>query len=893
MKPGGRKSKKEKGMIKKLVLTAAVLLHFSIPTAALAYDDKLTHPDLTKAAVQESNLDEYLEKSLGIFDGLDKIHKGKDSVLELLRNGSENEDLKSRAFNHFWDPIRNAGLDDPRLLVWQPSGEGNMDWAMGYEYEQPNGKPLDDCGPGDHSSNRDCNDYSWRRARSLFYEALTSTTEDERNQKFVEFYEKLGRVLHLLQDMGVPAHTRNDFLGHVKFSGLDFSGDTAMEIIKSWYNNPYEFYVKEQIEKNDTYIFNKSADINKSTESKKPVFSKPEHYWDNKVYEGVDVDPWETMPTIDGFERAGLAEYSNANFLSLRVKFTEDRAQDDRFFFPYPKKSSVKMMPPESVMAEDGIVDFPRYLYKDKDGELIPKFALAKYLFDPIYMEAGADLAWTLAIKLDEEVHEAYATYLIPKTVGYSAGLIDFFFRGSIEITDPDINFNVSAAGFDKITLYAENTSPEGEDMTGGTVSLVVKYKIDEKDQYLTIPAGPRDEHDEFQYIVNKLDENHSIPRITDGTPDPVEFQFNLIDTPIPLNAKEIYLYLVYRGDLGDEQNDAVAVGYKDISPRKIEIGLPDTGVYALTDADPASIDPTTEGFDSLTLFAKNIAPDEQTMDGGSIQLVVKYRVAQEDQFQMPAPEPPDEFHYIVKDLQGSHTISKGTPVQFDFDLSTEEIPLWATDVYLYLIYKGKLGLENDSLCVGFKDISEPTPLDYYNSEDKICLENQYYDAGSDDAIAVVDVNNNGIADRSEWDVYAHDIQNIYIRYSPLDDPQYVSLDAYNYKIEYLGAGDFTRLFVLSDYKFNFNASDGEQIKIDSRDDFDHYGNYVGGIWSQDGLTNQVMVNESGDTNYDPNTITYIRTIPWFDKYRNIENKWFVLSFDNTPYPEDSICTFE
>jgi hypothetical protein len=280
-------------------------------------------------------------------------------------------------------------------------------------------------------------------------------------------------------------------------------------------------------------------------------------------------------------------------------------------------------------------------------------------------------------------------------------------------------------------------------------------------------------------------------------------------------------------------------------------------------------------------------------MDGGSIRLVVKYSAAQQDPFQNYAPEHPYEFRYIEKELQGSHTIPKDTPVLFEFDLSTEEIPLWATDVYLYLIYRGKLGSENDSLCVGFKDISEPTPLDYYNSEDKICLYNQYYDGGSDAAIAVVDDNNNGIADRDEWDVYAHDIQNIYIRYSPLDDPQYVSLDAYNYKIENLDAGDFTRLFVLSEYKFNFNASEGEQIKRDPRDDFDHYGNYVGGIWGLNGLRNQVRVKEPGDPAYDPNTISYIRITPWFHQFRNIENSWITYSITNTPYPEDSICTHE
>jgi len=528
----------------------------------MAYGDERTHPDVTEAAISKSKLDTYLINTLGIPEGILKTYEANINIINLLRSGSENEDLKSRAFNHFWDPIRNAGLDDPRLLVWQPSGYGNMDWAMGYEYEQHISKPLDNCGPGDHSANKDCNDYSWRRARSLFYEALTSTTEDERNQKFVEFYERLGRVLHLLQDMGVPAHTRNDFLGHVEFSGFDFSDDTVRETVKSWYNNPYEFYVKDQIDKNSSYIFDKGAD------NKMAVFSKPEYYWDNKVYEGANPDPWETMPTIDGFERSGLAEYSNANFLSRRVKFTEDRVQDDRFFFPYPKKSSVQMMPPELVMAEDGIADFPRYLYKDKDGELIPKFALAKYLFDPIYMEAGADLAWTLAIKLDEEVHEAYATYLIPKTVGYSAGLIDFFFRGKLEISAPDefvysiIDGSTSPHLFTHLKAKLKNATPN-EEMLDGTILAVAKYKkrTDYQPDLSADPPTAASREADFSYSVSAPIGITSLSSVAAE-----EFLFDFSANPIPAGITDLYLQVVFKGTLGNEQDIAIAVGMKDLN---------------------------------------------------------------------------------------------------------------------------------------------------------------------------------------------------------------------------------------------------------------------------------------------------------------------------------------
>ena len=50
-----------------------------------------------------------------------------------------------------------------------------------------------------------------------FYEALTDINEEVRNENFREMCESLGRIIHLIEDMGVPAHTRNDFSGHLDY----------------------------------------------------------------------------------------------------------------------------------------------------------------------------------------------------------------------------------------------------------------------------------------------------------------------------------------------------------------------------------------------------------------------------------------------------------------------------------------------------------------------------------------------------------------------------------------------------------------------------------------------------------------------------------------------------
>ena len=46
----------------------------------------------------------------------------------------------------------------------------------------------------------------------------------------------------------------------------------------------------------------------------------------------------------------------------------------------------------------------------------------------------------------------------------------------------------------------------------------------------------------------------------------PAEFTFDFSDSPIPAGITDLYLHVVFKGSLGDEKNDAIAVGMKDIS---------------------------------------------------------------------------------------------------------------------------------------------------------------------------------------------------------------------------------------------------------------------------------------------------------------------------------------
>ena len=54
--------------------------------------------------------------------------------------------------------------------------------------------------------------YSFKQARTYFYDGLTKPAKADRDSKLATMFRTLGDVVHLVQDMAQPQHTRND--GH-------------------------------------------------------------------------------------------------------------------------------------------------------------------------------------------------------------------------------------------------------------------------------------------------------------------------------------------------------------------------------------------------------------------------------------------------------------------------------------------------------------------------------------------------------------------------------------------------------------------------------------------------------------------------------------------------------
>jgi len=150
----------------------------------LAYDDKTTHPDLTREAIT------FYELSTG--------KKFTDEQKQWVIQGSIDEDFVPRWLNHFYDPIFERGLQTPAVGI---NGYPSKHWARFSSYQSINPGNIGNLwsGSGPVISGSWWGDFSYEAA-----------IKDYSKNKEKEAYLALGHVLHLIEDITVPEHTRND-----------------------------------------------------------------------------------------------------------------------------------------------------------------------------------------------------------------------------------------------------------------------------------------------------------------------------------------------------------------------------------------------------------------------------------------------------------------------------------------------------------------------------------------------------------------------------------------------------------------------------------------------------------------------------------------------------------
>ena len=217
-----------------------------------------------------------VQEKLGLDEGMN-YHVGEKTLLEVVENGSHLEDAKDendaigeRATNHFHDPTRI--FNDAGLYNYPFSGKSAAVWAY-----------LDDRNKWDLESFYDYLELSF----------MASSTE-ERLENLEKTFRTAGHLMHLLQDMAVPAHTRNEL----------YSGHTSKLVLENVLKEDMSLWKFPAGSRMESYLKENPRFIAQVPPESIPNFDNFTNYFDTENYRSNTAQP------VSGPSH-GLAEYSN------------------------------------------------------------------------------------------------------------------------------------------------------------------------------------------------------------------------------------------------------------------------------------------------------------------------------------------------------------------------------------------------------------------------------------------------------------------------------------------------------------------------------------------------------------------------------------------------------
>ena len=269
-----------------------------------------------------------------------------------------------RVLNHFYDPINQTGM-----VFGVPSPE----WAF---------EPA-----GDEPSQS----HSYPDARRALYRGLTAADPNERSRELGHAFYALGHVIHLIQDLAQPQHTRND--AHLPLG---------------WDQSLHEAYVEAIIDQ---------APLHGGVLPRLPL----------------------QVPTAIGLWTGplGFAEFSNSNFVSEDTNFTDLVQGATGGNYPQPILDlAFTSSLPAGVSCRNGVgVPTPmtfhgnRFVDPVTNGLVENPRMTTHSIFDQHLVKKGRQPLFALnCLNI-----EAAADILLPRAVAYSAALLQYFFRGQLE----------------------------------------------------------------------------------------------------------------------------------------------------------------------------------------------------------------------------------------------------------------------------------------------------------------------------------------------------------------------------------------------------------------------------------------------------------------------------
>jgi hypothetical protein len=531
-----------------------------------------------------------------------------DNTKETLQGtpeGDEPNGVFDRVYGHFFDPVYNRGLTVGGLTL----GPRSPEWAT-----------LKEVGVTGFGFSSRQNYYNLPSAREAMWRALTlkewnngvltdaafpgnwpnSTKEQLREAYWATTFRAVGDMVHLLQDAGQPQHTRND--AHSGYGCVTYTGTCA-----GGHASFFENYLKARtlgtpqftLDEGVFTVVPNSGTVREITPTQldyccytKPTFAKPEEFFSTATGGGNATGK-------------GLANYSSRGFYS----FGTNIGSPLEYQLPLPSPSGSGLVP--VTLRRDSVIPVNRL--RDMAGNTLngEMTFLTGTVVDSI---GGGDVSgvklaavgvWDQFLQakgilprytLNYYNYDDQARLLIPRAVAYSAGLIDYFFRGELEISLPDegvyavVDYSKESTkdtgGFNKVKLKLTNKTPsispsgggatvEQKLLPSGKVVAIAKFRRNkcyiENSLQGEIPVlikdgkTTQDIYDECRAVAEEIvvSDPVTLPRVLAYNDiEPLTFDFK---DRIPINVMDLYLQVVYRGQLGDE-SDAVVVTTKDVS---------------------------------------------------------------------------------------------------------------------------------------------------------------------------------------------------------------------------------------------------------------------------------------------------------------------------------------
>jgi hypothetical protein len=408
-----------------------------------------THKEMVGAAVGQSATDQILKEDLGLEAGI--LTKIRAKPLEdWLNDGAANEDDIPRFLNHFHNPLASnwsqAGLG-------MSVGQSAILWAQNPSQSAPG--------------------WSWQDVRQAYLDALTKPSISDRDKGLAATFEGLGRQMHLVQDAASPAHARND--PHIFFN--------------------YESAI-------DGLRLREGSSFARWRDSAPDTPGAPDLGW--RALDGnplapiaiarlVDTDRYTgSNPGVTTGALIGLAEYTNANFLSEDRIFTENDV-NPQTHFPFPRRSGA--VEQDFDVQVGGATVKRRYLVKTADGATGYRLATVGFLRE-YHRRFGLDLTrFRESGSLDEVVYRDYAERLVPRAVTYSTALVDYFFRGRLDMFGSDaamaIRNNGDEAMNGTFTLYYDDAADTRRAVPGASWTRSLGPGAVAEDLRITAPTSP------------------------------------------------------------------------------------------------------------------------------------------------------------------------------------------------------------------------------------------------------------------------------------------------------------------------------------------------------------------------------------------------------------------